>query len=204
MERQDILVLAIAGLGGYALWEYLGNRGTATVTEGPPAPTPPPVSTIPEQDPNGNEIQPDPYNPSGASFDHIIAGGNNIMSTSPMGMRYNNPGNLRPGGREAHYPTMQAGVLAALNNLIAYQHLHGLHTIRGIITRWSPPSENDTAAYIQYVSSHTGIGPDQWISATDARTAYNILMAIFANENAGQTPDASLVHSVVASKLGAF
>lgn len=208
MDRSDVLILAAVGLGGYFLYQEFANQGTATVTEGPdPTPTtPPPVSTIPTQDPNGEEIPANPYPPAPTypNYDHIIAGGNNVMSTSPMGMRYNNPGNLRPNNREAHYPTMQAGILAALNNLIAYQHLHNLNTIRGIISRWAPPNENDTTAYINYVSQQTGIGPDQQINASDPSTAYRILMAIFSNENGGQTPSASLVRSVVSNRLGQF
>ena len=36
-----------------------------------------------------------------------------------------------------------------------------LYTIRGIISRWAPPSENKTKAYIANVSALTGILPDE-------------------------------------------
>ena len=33
-------------------------------------------------------------------------------------------------------------------------------TIRDIITRWAPPSENDTEAYIRFVATSVGIRPE--------------------------------------------
>jgi len=42
-----------------------------------------------------------------------------------------------------------------------YYHKYRLDTIRGIISRWAPSSENDTSAYIANVSRLTGIDPDE-------------------------------------------
>ena len=42
-----------------------------------------------------------------------------------------------------------------------YYHKYRLYTIRGIISRWAPSSENDTSAYIANVSRLTGIDPDE-------------------------------------------
>ena len=42
-----------------------------------------------------------------------------------------------------------------------YYHKYRLYTIRGIISRWAPSSENDTKAYIANVSRLTGIDPDE-------------------------------------------
>ena len=44
-----------------------------------------------------------------------------------------------------------------------YYHKYRLDTIRGIISRWAPSSENDTSAYIANVSRLTGIDPDEHI-----------------------------------------
>ena len=44
-----------------------------------------------------------------------------------------------------------------------YYHKYRLYTIRGIISRWAPSSENDTRAYIENVSRLTGIAPDETI-----------------------------------------
>ena len=40
-------------------------------------------------------------------------------------------------------------------------HKHRLYTIRTIIRRWAPESENNTEAYINNVSKLTGILPDE-------------------------------------------
>ena len=42
-----------------------------------------------------------------------------------------------------------------------YYHKYRLYTIRGIVSRWAPSSENDTSAYIANVARLTGIGPDE-------------------------------------------
>ena len=42
-----------------------------------------------------------------------------------------------------------------------YYHKYRLYTIRGIISKWAPPSENKTEAYIANVSALIGILPDE-------------------------------------------
>ena len=42
-----------------------------------------------------------------------------------------------------------------------YYHKYRLYTIRTIIRRWAPSSENNTEAYIANVSRLTGISPDE-------------------------------------------
>ena len=42
-----------------------------------------------------------------------------------------------------------------------YYHKYRLYTIRGIVSRWAPASENNTQAYIENVSRLTGIDPDE-------------------------------------------
>ena len=44
-------------------------------------------------------------------------------------------------------------------NLLTYQRQHGLDTVKGILNRWAPPSENDTGAYVQTVSRALGLRP---------------------------------------------
>ena len=42
-----------------------------------------------------------------------------------------------------------------------YYHTYRLYTIRAIVTKWAPPNENNTRAYVENVSRLTGIGPDE-------------------------------------------
>ena len=51
-----------------------------------------------------------------------------------------------------------------------YYHKYRLYTIRGIISRWAPPQDNnDTSAYIANVSRLTGIDPDEPIGIPSER-----------------------------------
>ena len=66
-----------------------------------------------------------------------------------------------------------------------YYHKYRLYTIRGIISRWAPSSENDTSAYIQNVSRLTGIDPDEPIGIPSEKPsrwmAVGVAMAIQEN-----------------------
>lgn len=55
---------------------------------------------------------------------------------------------------------MTFGLRAALKLLRTYYQRHGCVTIRQIIRRWAPETENKTEVYIQTVSRMTGILPD--------------------------------------------
>lgn len=83
---------------------------------------------------------------------------------STRGIRNNNPANIRRGcswkgltktqtDKEfCQFTTMTWGVRALLVTLRTYVVKHHLHTVREIITRWSPPSDgNNTEKYIEYV-----------------------------------------------------
>ena len=96
------------------------------------------------------------------------------MST-PRGIRNNNPLNIRRSGdkwqglqdlqedREFfQFSEMKYGWRAAFRLLChTYYGKYKLRTIRDIISRWAPPMENNTPAYIRHVSDYTGIWPDR-------------------------------------------
>ncbi len=92
------------------------------------------------------------------------------MPGYPIGLRNNNPGNLRPGdnwqgmigenGGFIQFKDISWGLRALaidLNTKIT----NGFDTIALIIYRYAPPSENDTGAYINSVVSTTGISANQ-------------------------------------------
>jgi len=75
-----------------------------------------------------------------------------------------NVGNIRPVGSATgfqKYDTPEAGIKAIDDQLRIYGQKHGIHTLRGVIERWAPSSENDTESYIKEVSQRTGIKPDE-------------------------------------------
>ena len=113
----------------------------------------------------------------------------------PIGIRQNNPGNIRfgagfDGEQEGDngfgaYPTPVAGGMALIKNLVAYSTKHGLNTVRGLVTRWAPSSENDTTAYINSVISSLGVGPDDPLNMQDPGTLSKLATAIAKHEGNG-------------------
>ena len=94
----------------------------------------------------------------------------------PRGIRNNNPLNIRRSKDQwkgmsktqndrsfCQFETLEYGWRAAFYLLTrTYYHKYRLYTIRGIISRWAPPQDNnDTSAYIANVSRLTGIDPDE-------------------------------------------
>ena len=93
----------------------------------------------------------------------------------PRGIRNNNPLNIRKSGDKwqglktlqedkefFQFETIEWGWRAAFVILCkTYYGKYKLKTIRDIVTRWAPPKENNTPAYIRHVSDYTGIGPDR-------------------------------------------
>lgn len=62
------------------------------------------------------------------------------------------------------FQTMDLGVRAGIQLLLNAYVRKGYNTIEEIIKRYAPSSENDCSKYIEFVSSHTHILPDQEIS----------------------------------------
>jgi hypothetical protein len=111
------------------------------------------------------------------------------------GERNNNPGNIRissvawmgktPGTDTAFetFATPAAGIRALAVNLRTYQNRYGLSTVRQIITRYAPASENDTGAYIRAVAGQIGRGPDESLDLSDDALLSLLVAAIIKHEN---------------------
>ena len=120
-----------------------------------------------------------------------------VARFTSRGLRNNNPGNIRLSndawmGLAAEQTDDEFfvfehpiyGVRAMARIFKNYETRHGLNTIRGIISRWAPPIENDTEAYIKSVTRRTGIDDDQTISIESNLLA--ILPAVIKHENGAQ------------------
>lgn len=101
----------------------------------------------------------------------------------PRGIRNNNPLNIRIGnkwkglktpntdGAFDQFISVQWGYRAAFIILRNYINKHKCNTVRKIISRFAPSSENNTAAYIKTVCKKTGYQPDQELRPTYADLA---------------------------------
>lgn len=101
---------------------------------------------------------------------------NNGMSNTkiPRGYRNHNPLNIRissannwqgeveenTDGVFEQFVAMEYGYRAALKLIRNYILRDGLLTVTDVISKWAPPTENNTAGYIQRV-----IGMNQWTAA---------------------------------------
>lgn len=91
-------------------------------------------------------------------------------------------------GGYATFDTPEDGLRAGFLNLKNQQDLHGLQTVQDIMTKYAPPNENNTAAYVQDVSAKLGVTPDQKIDLHDPATLKAFGNAIIAHENNGANP----------------
>jgi len=118
------------------------------------------------------------------------------MIMEPRGIRNNNPLNIRlssdrwqgqrppstsPEGEKAFcvFESMAYGWRAAFVILCrTYYNKHKLRTIRAIITRWAPPKENNTEAYIRRVTDRIGIGADTVLGSPQEHPAQWMMIAM--------------------------
>lgn len=129
---------------------------------------------------------------------------------TPRGIRNKNPGNIERNAmrwqgmakeqtdpRFVVFESMAHGVRAAAKVLLTYYRKHKLNTVRGIINRWAPMSENNTGAYIRAVCKAALVEPDQPLPMTHEQTLRVLLRAIFHHENGGHfVSDADIAQGV--------
>jgi hypothetical protein len=117
---------------------------------------------------------------------------------TPRGIRNNNPGNIRHSVNAwqgmsskqtdpdfVQFIAPEYGIRALAKLLTNYYTRDGLNTVRKIISKYAPSSENNTEAYAQAVSRALGVTPDTIISVPQHLTA--LVEAIIKHEN-GQQP----------------
>lgn len=88
------------------------------------------------------------------------------------GKRNNNPLNIRHSKTFAwkgelfpdndgfcRFSTLIYGIRACFALLRTYNIRYNIYSLRDIIERWAPPSENHTEIYIAYICSQTGYDP---------------------------------------------
>lgn len=81
------------------------------------------------------------------------------------------------------FESMAWGYRAIFVLLDTYRIRYGLSTLRGMISRWAPPSENHTDLYIRAVAADTGLDPDRKLDTRDPQTMIPLAAAISRVEN---------------------
>jgi len=102
-----------------------------------------------------------------------------------LGIRNNNPLNIRRVARSkwkgevtppartdgwgpfCKFESMEWGIRAAFCLLHTYATKYRLTSVKSIVNRWAPPSENDTQSYIRHVCLLTGFGGNQRLTEKD-------------------------------------
>ena len=112
------------------------------------------------------------------------------------GIKNFNPGNIRQSkirydgerlpSRDSEFKefeSMAYGYRAMFVLLDTYSRRYGLCTIRQMLNRYAPPSENFTEGYIRFVSEMTGIAPDELLNSRAARDMVPVVAAMSQIEN---------------------
>ncbi len=118
------------------------------------------------------------------------------------GERLFNPGNIergatawqgmaadQPDSRFIKFASPEFGIRALAKILLTYSKKfkqgtpQDIDTVREIINRWAPPSENDTTAYVHHVAGVLGVGEDAVIDIADPNILEMLVRAIIKHEN---------------------
>jgi hypothetical protein len=132
-------------------------------------------------------------------------------ASDPLGIRNNNPGNLRSGAGQigsnqgfAVFRTAQEGLTALKNNLLNYAR-QGYDTISTIVNRWAPPSDNNpnNERYKATLARILGAGENQHLNLNDPAVLAGLIRGITQFENGKNPYSADLINSVAGMPAGA-
>jgi hypothetical protein len=125
-------------------------------------------------------------------------------------MAINNFGGLRRagiiagpiGGGFQSFATPEQGVQAAAHLLLTYQDKHHLNTIRGLLNRWAPASDNGGpmgfSRLLNFATTYMNVGADQPLNLHDASTLSRLTEAFIQNEVGKSGPPQNVVDRVIA------
>ncbi|KDD18693.1 hypothetical protein [Bordetella bronchiseptica] len=130
----------------------------------------------------------------------------------PIGIRNNNPGNIRASGIDwegavgeeggfVKFDGPVSGGKALVRNLMAYNTKYGLNTVEGIIGRWAPPTENDTGSYVAAVAVGLGVEPNAPLDMRSPQVLGKLASLISRHENAGDRFEPGFFDTVAESAV---
>jgi len=125
----------------------------------------------------------------GKGISEVLRGRGTIGQNNPFNLRdYNQNWEGQTGATEGFvdYEDERSGVRAA-DKLLENYGKQGVATIRDIVSKFAPANENDTEAYIEFVSSQTGIPSEQPIDMDNAVDRRKVLAAMGQMESGYET-----------------
>lgn len=134
-----------------------------------------------------------------------------MLPVVPRGIRNNNPLNIEhraenkwlglsdppSDGRFCRFKSADYGIRAAASLLMRYYDRDGLNTIRKIVSRWAPTTENNTSSYIAHVCKDTWLTADAVLNLHD-RVTMEKLVAAMAKHETGEEVDQTALNKGLA------
>ncbi|MBV9521302.1 MAG: structural protein P5 [Alphaproteobacteria bacterium] len=148
--------------------------------------------------------------------------GNDPDAKPTRGERNNNPGNIAfdprnawqgqigietttlPGERPrfAVFDCAENGIRAIGKILLHYRHVEHLETVRALVARWAPATENDAEAYAEDVARQLAIAADAPLDLGDPTLLHSLVAAIIRHENGRCLYSATRIADGVGRALG--
>lgn len=135
----------------------------------------------------------------------------------PFGILNNNPGNIefrnqagaklyspnpdKP-GRFAIFPSQEEGLYQIGRQMQLYDS-RGVSTIRKMLEKYAPPTENKTNDYIDFVAKLSGYDPDKPVDMTDPKLVSALIKAVVRKE-VGTAPYTDAQYTEAALRSMAF
>src|SRR5574344_165643 len=128
------------------------------------------------------------------------------MLMIPRGIRNNNPLNIRIGTSWiglsknqtdpsfCQFDSMTYGLRAGLIIIRTYMKKYNLRSIHAIVSRWAPPSENDTNTYVKSVSTMMKMHALQTFNFSDRKRIVALVSAMCKVET-GISIDTKLIET---------
>lgn len=139
----------------------------------------------------------------------IFSGGGYMAYKATRGIRNKNPGNIRFNkyndwigqvGQDDEgfiiFSDVAYGIRAMARLITNYQS-NGHRTVAQIITRWAPPNENNTQAYINSVVKQMDLPGADFIPAKNEGDYHALIKAIIKHENGVQPYEDELISKAI-------
>ena len=126
-----------------------------------------------------------------------------VLDYFALGIRNNNPMNIKHGNSKwvgmssvqddaifVQFDSPMFGLRAGARLLLNYQNIYYLSSVRSIITKWAPASDdNPTNEYADYVAEKIGVDPDMFIRVEDHLAQLLPAMVQFENGDNPYKPE---------------